>query len=303
MPDRDEPDEGDIVTRQSHVGSMELCPGRVGLAKVEGFISTPSYEMARGSLTHSVIEKFLLTYGHAVLDEWPMEMMMTDTTRRLLEEIATKDEYELSSVSSEERIDEMCNDAITAASDWFEQVWKGEGLENLPLVAIEELVIRPMGTLPDGRAIWLQGTPDAVYQDCIRDWKTSKAGWRVSRSGLTKANFSIQAPLYIWLSEAIVGTLVEEFDYYDYSFADATWTVHPTRWDKRSIESALLSAWEYGKMIAYETYPYTPARSPFGKFERGWFCSPTYCGAWNICPGKARVSDGYNLDQVKDERW
>jgi hypothetical protein len=66
-------------------------------------------------------------------------------------------------------------------------------------------------------------------------------------------------------------------------------------WGKEQIEANLANAWEYGKMIAAGAFPYTPGDAPYGKHKRGWWCSPTYCGAWNICPGKATIADGTDL--------
>ena len=306
MPDdRDGPADDDIVVRQSTIGSMRLCPARVGLSGEPGFLDAPSQAMFQGTVVHALIEEYL----SAVASDgdlgagMPLRLSMVPNVVSLMAELAHADGFRLDDVASDAQIQKVAETAVAAAQSWHEQVWLGDGLDSMAILAIEAKMVRPLGTLPDGRVIWLQGTADIVHGGGIVDWKTSSRGWKVNRDGLSQASFKVQAPLYLWLAEPILEKLASSATFYVYDVSKGQWTSHHTNWSEAQIMANLGNAWEAGKQIAAEAFPYTPAGSDYGKYGRGWWCSLKYCAAWNICPGKDSIADGVDTTARRDERW
>lgn len=305
-PLTDAPVEGDILVRQSTIGSMQLCPGRVGLSLLDGFDHTPSEPMVFGSMVHNLIESFLLLGEDD--GQWPLRLATDSAITDSLLAVAEKDGFTPAHVASDEQIATLIAGVRDAVTSWYDQVWT-PNLHQVEPAGIERTMTIPLGLLPTGQAVWLQGTPDFYSTATGYDWKTAGRGWSVSSpryadQELTKGNFSPQAPLYLALIEWTHQISPRRFVYIVYDRSKGTWSEYETVWSDAEIEASLLNAWEIGKQIAAQAFPYTPASDNFGKYERGWHCSPMYCGAWDICPGKAMLGDGYDIEQKKrNSRW
>lgn len=289
---------GDVIVRQSSIGSWQLCPGRVGHSTDEGFIATPSAAMYRGTLAHAVIAAALLS------PEGPMNSMPDRATvLALMDAIAPEQGgFHPNQVASAGQVDLLIDEIQDAYVSWYSTVYEPR-IAHETLVAVERKLFLPLGTAHHDNVVWLQGTPDAVMQAGVFDWKTGGRSWAVNKEGLSKGSFGPQAPLYLALANHNLGTALQDFTFCVYAVEDRQWQFFPTRWDEHSIEAALLNALMVGRSIGAEAFPYTPFVSEFGKVKRGWHCSPTYCGAWNICPGKRMIEDGYDTEQVATAGW
>jgi hypothetical protein len=286
----------DLYLRQSTIESMKLCPARVGQAKEEGFLGTPSEAMAFGSLVHEIIAEFML--GDTSV--YPLWASSPPHYITVLRGIAEKDGYDLDTVASPELQERMADEAIIAFRTWHGEVWEGHGLDRAEFVAIEKPMQRLLGVI-QGRPVWFHGTPDVILSDEAVDWKTAGRGWSTNKEGQSKGMVSIQAPMYLWLSELEVGTLLDRFVFWVFDRSAGSWQQHLTEWSAEAVQAALENAFEYAKMVDAGAYPYTPGTDDFGKPKRGWHCSPKYCGAWNICKGKASLTDGSDLSIMAEE--
>ena len=173
---------------------------------------------------------------------------------------------------------------------------------DLSAAGIETKITVPLGSLDDGRMVWLQGTPDLWTMGTVYDWKTTGNPWKENGGGLTRGSFGQQAPLYLHLVSTL-GATATRFVFYVYDRGSGAWASHETVWSPASIGAALANAWEYGKMIGAGAFPYTPASDNYGKYQRGWHCSARYCGAWDICEGKRILADGADMDMKIDSHW
>ena len=301
VPSYPEPRDDDIVVSQSTIGSMQLCPGRVGLSQVEGFYATPSEAMFFGSVVHHMIEKFLLLGDPGA---WPFELSTTEAIRQAMDDAAvdeshgTAGHFVIDEVATPDQVLMFIAEIRESVMAWYSQVWTA-WFHEINITAMEQKLIMPLGILPDGRAVWLRGTPDVTTGGGIYDWKTSKKAWLLNSDGLSKGSFGPQAPLYL----ALTGQRSGHFTFVVYDRATQKWETHPTVWSEEQVKASVLNAWETGKQIGAQGFPYTPFESSYGKYKRGWHCSPQYCGAWDVCPGKDSISDGVDTTVKIDRRW
>lgn len=289
LPTYDEPLDTDLLIRQSTIESMMLCPTKVGLSLHPDYDSTPSEAMFFGTVIHATIEWRLLNGPHLCLSS---PAWVTEFIRGL----ATDDGFNLDDVATATQIKTMADQAIVAYQTWEQQWWAFKGPAMKPL-AIEQRLIRPLGTLPNGRAVWVHGTPDVLHQPGMVDWKTAGRGWELGR-----ATTRIQTPTYLWLGETIRGVREGIGEYIVYDRSRQEWSVHPVPVTEDTIQAALRTLWEYSRMIDAQVFPPTP-NTPTGRPGRGWWCSVTYCNAWNLCPYKALVADDRNLVEVRISSW
>ena len=318
------PHPDDLIIRQSTIGSMQLCPARVGLSTLDGFSDRGSEALVFGSTVHNHLEKFLNGHGS---DIWPIELATRDELRESLTQVEVKDDFLVADVASMASINAMLDEVLTACRQWHATVWPE--LDSLGGGLAEQEMQVPFGTLPapnlcygcyestcdsqigdrcdnhpGDRKVWLQGTPDLVVQGHgMFDWKTSGRAWKVDDNGRTKGSFNAQAPLYLWMWKQRTGEMLRDFTFWVYDRRNAAWQDHHTIWNDEQIDAALLNAWQYVLMLDAQAFPFTPTDSPYGKFQRGWHCSAKYCGGWEICPGKAMIDDGADLSARIDATW
>lgn len=341
-PDWDEPRPGDILIRQSDINSMELCPARLGQSKLKGFNEFKSEALVFGSTVHNVIEHFLVGIDLDVMDgtEIPLDMLSATTLRSALAVVEEKDDFEIDDVATAEQQATFFDEVRAAFQLWHTQVWLEFFEPELPMV-VERRLIAPLGVLSEadlygvnclantddpgcdkcscttcldegvhlsdpafGRAVWLHGTPDLIVPgQAIHDWKTAGRGWTENPAGLTKGSFGVQAPLYLWLWEEETGEQLAEFTFWVYDRTKKVWNGYGTDWYARSILAAKRNAWMWAKQVDAQAFPFTPALYPYGKPQRGWHCSAQYCAAWDICDGKAMISDGADLMAKSPTHW
>ncbi len=145
--------------------------------------------------------------------------------------------------------------------------------------------------------VFLKGTADLVLEDRLMDWKTSGRAWKQA-----KADFSVQASLYMPLHKQTLGLEIKKFDFWVYNRQARQWNVMRTKRTIAQIDSALDTALQYGRQIEAGVYPCTPVPEASFNKGRGWYCKPKFCGAWNICKAKY-LNDDFNEKEKAVRSW
>lgn len=272
---------------------MQLCPARVGYAETDGFLPALSEALVFGTCVHGMAEYHLLNGKKAdtkpnAFDEW-MEGILNEEYQYSIEQIPDK-EWKT-----------FRRKAIEAYRLWVFQVydhWLKPELSD-EMFYVEADLITPIHELEDGRIIYLKGTPDlTLIGNRIVDFKTTNSrGWNQA-----KADYSIQASLYLWLHNQLFDEPLDTFDFHVYMRSKTDWNRYETKRTDPIMESAVHTAIQYGKQIATGVYPATMVDSDYGKLKRGWWCSAKYCGAWNICEHKF-LNDDVNELEIASTKW
>ncbi len=169
---------------------------------------------------------------------------------------------------------------------WQEDVYPQLNLSDN--IRVEEKMLAPLGVLPNGRAVWFYGTPDLVDigNAGIQDWKTTGRAWKESKA------LGLLAPqAYSWLVDTTHGVFIPDHFYWVWDRAKSEWTLHKTSRNQAHVDSYLRKAWAIAKSIDAQAFPFRPWSETFGNVTRGWWCSPKYCSAWDICEGKSLPDD------------
>ena len=279
-----EPDlESDTIVRQSTIGQLQLCGGRVGYQDQEGYLQAVSEALVFGQCAHYIINQDVET--------GEQQDSLLQSMGNWVEELLV-DEYDWS-LSQVPNVPEFFSELGTAYRLWRNTVrptLKGE------LLCAEEEMYMPLG---EGKNtdITLRGTADAVYNDTLVDWKTAGRGWKP-----VKASVSMQASLYMPLIKQNLGVSIRKFTFWVYNRRSGRWERHITQRSVNQIDAALVTAHQYGLQLEAEVYPCTPVpESSFNK-KRGWYCSPKFCGAWNICEAKF-MQDDVNENVIAERTW
>lgn len=283
-----EPDADDLVVRHSTISSMDLCPLRVGLATMPGYDPIPSPQMVFGSGTHELVAYTVKTRRVFPLDELTTGRL-TDLLYGLERQDGT-DEPEIPPHADAETVAAMADEMRIAYLSWVEQVWPL--IEDWRWAAVEERLLRCLGVMSDGRAVWLSGTPDAVSAEPRGfDWKTAGRGWKEGR-----VHAETQPTAYTWLLNQ--GDL--EWSYVVYDRSKQEWGWHDTRRTMVQAEAFARHAYVRGIQIGLGLYPATPVAKALSR--RGWWCSAKYCNAWNVCPAKD-IGDSVNVAEEREDDW
>jgi hypothetical protein len=280
----------DTVVRQSTINQIALCGYRKLLEGQEGYLDAVSEPMVYGSAVHYLIARHLELDDiphHDIqnMEEWVEEMLVDDYGWSL--------------------------DQVPNVRDFFSEVessyaqWRTVVLPTLPpLITQEEEMWMYLG---EGRTyeestdrvnkIYLKGTPDAVFEGVVIDWKTSGRAWKE-----TKAHKALQADLYMALVKQNLDVAIRDWIFWVYNRRGRVWEAIPTKRRISDINSSILRAYDYGLALGANILPATPFTDTFGELKRGWYCSAKYCGAWNICPAKY-LHDDVNENAVAIRSW
>lgn len=295
-PDHERDEDFDLILRQSTVKSMDLCPARVGYSGTPGYDATPSEAMAFGTLVHLMIEQTLKdpkpwTKGRA-LEAWVKAL--------------SAEGVDLFAIADIEVLEASALEAVSAHLAWYDWWTSRRDKLDTRTMAVEQKLWRPLGQLPNGRAVWLHGTPDVIEvdpNDRFRgvDWKTAASGWKEGR-----IHFEMQPSAYTWLAAPLIGDgedrLELDWTYAVYSRASAEWVEHHTHRGPAEVKAWLRHAWMRAKEIDAQAFPFTPVVTVYGKTQRGWWCSAKYCAAWNVCEGKY-LADGVDETEQSTPDW
>lgn len=317
IPSWDEPRDTDLLIRQSTISSWRLCPARVGLSTEPGFVDFPNEGRTFGSTVHYHIEAVLAHFMAGNDDRtFPIQYAQIEALLASADEVAEDNGFTWGGLGvTQDKLVAWLDEVRFAVRSWHENVWLPHFEKDLELV-VERTLMSPLGIIhdPDSdgyhgpcdlqcRGVWLHGTPDLYASGTLHDWKTAKRGWRTNRDDEHQGQFSPQAPLYLWLWEQETGERIRDFTFWVFNRSSGEWERYDTHWTDDQIEASRHDAWQVARSIDAQAFPFTPAASTFGKYERGWWCSPDYCGAWNICPGKGMMSDGSDLDRRIPTSW
>lgn len=276
-------EETDTLVRQSIVGQMLLCPKRVELDGQDGHLAMVSEPLAFGTCMHYLAEKDLEA-GEPRLD------LLTNMNEWIEEILIEQYEWSLDKVPNPRNFFEELAGAY--------RLWRTQVQPNLKgeMLGIEAEMQAYLGE-GNSSAIHLQGTADVVFPTRLVDFKTSGRAWKQE-----KADVSIQASLYMALCKQVFDRKIQKFTFWCYDRSKREWTALETQRTVKQINSALLSAYEYGLQIEAGIFPATPVpESSFVK-KRGWYCSPRFCGSWNLCPSKY-LNDSVDESVVAIRSW
>lgn len=297
IPDIDPFDDSVFVTRQSDI--KRKCPAEILYRDHEGYNFVPSEPITIGTTAHAGIEEMLMAetdneLEHA-LEKWSVlpyvEQQVLDTMRN------DGVDDPMSVIGSKWQLRSTAEEVSLAVREWHRTLYPWFKQQNV--IAIEQRMRRLLGTSPNtGRPIGVEGTPDLVVWRAIDDWKTSKKDWDPSR-----ATGEIQSPLYTWLASDMLEGVDIPFNYRVWDRGKAKWATHTVHVDEMQVEAAKRIAWQFALAHEAGALVAQPADSTFGKVKRGWWCSPKYCPAWEVCEYKGLVLDGVDLDTSIPVTW
>lgn len=277
----DPPDDA-LWVRNSDASSWDLCPARHGYLRSGAARQVPSEAMSFGTMMHTFAEMRLMGWDGIVtvqqLEEW-------------WEEAVAKDGFSLSELAERDRIDASLQEAVQACMLWDAQVRPLLGYSEK--VEFEPRLEAPLGVLPNGREVWVHGTPDVLDVDRIDDWKTASRGWKES-----KAHATGQLSMYIYLAERTRGYVIESGTYHVWDRSKYEWVPHVTSRTPAEVDAYLRHIWQMARAIDAEAYTFNPWQSNFGDYKRGWWCSSKYCAAWDVCEGKHAHDDVWEEQEI-----
>jgi hypothetical protein len=291
-PVLDDPQVAHRLLRCSSVSSADLCPGRVVQATAEDFDHRTAEPMFFGTVAHHLNERFML--GKPT----PLSRIAVWTAA---EECAQDDGFDsfLSLLPAGDQrqawVDELLNAHMLWRQAWG--AWCGQWATVTTAVVEQPLVtpiVRSLFT-----QWWLGGTPDLVVNCTTKtgepvvyglDWKTANRGWAAG-----KAQASPQHKLYSHLLLTNGLPAPTAWSYLVYNRQSKRWDEHPVISTAAAVAAVLNACDGLTFMVTDEVPWYTP-RGNDGK--RGWHCTPEYCGAWELCPGRFLGDDKDTLHRV-----
>ena len=271
------PPDDALWIRQSTVSSWELCPARVTQSTHRGFNGLPSEPMSFGTLVHEMLAKEMV--------DGPQPWTAADVEDFWDSLVVAEYGVTLPELTDDEQVKSSAVEAIGAVQTWRIQVQPT--LPNSdPLV--EARLEAPLGILDSGRQVWLHGTGDVLYPGVPvgYDWKTSGRDWMDGKA-MALGQPSAYTYLALWNHDAFIA----DWRYWVFDRRSQMWRLHETSRTRQQVAAWLRHAFGIAKSIDAGATAYNPTGSSYGKIRRGWWCSPKYCGAWDICPGKYIADD------------
>ncbi len=282
MPEYDE--SQDTLIRQSTIGQMQLCPGRVKWVDHPEHLDMLSEPLVFGTCVHEIIanhllegklqEKMLLS-----MDVWIEQLLVDDYDWTLKKVPLVRDFF---------------SEIAVAYRSWVTHV--EPTLDSKQIIAVEQRQLMYLGEGNSGN-IFLHGTADLVFSNLLMDWKTSRRAWKQQ-----KADFSIQASLYMPLHKQTLEVSIQEFWFWVFNRGAGVWSLLKTTRTTDQIDAALATALEYGRQIEAKAFPCTPVPEASFNKQRGWYCKPKFCSAWNVCDSKF-MNDGINEKEIAVRSW
>jgi len=274
----------DTLVCQSTIGQLQLCEMRWGYRTHPKYLEAISEPMAFGTCAHYLCEQDLRT-GEERLD---LLSNMGEWVEKILVE-----QYDWS-VSQISNPTEFFSELSVAYRTWLTQI--KPKLPSTP-VGIETKMQMHLGEGNYGE-IHLQGTPDVIYEQYIRDFKTAGRGWKAD-----KADVSIQASLYPALvKENFSGLKIQDFIFDVYDRSKSEWTSFPVKRRVKDINSALKHAFATGLKLEAGLFTAQPVPEASFVKKRGWYCKPKFCGAWNVCEFKY-LADDVDENEIAIRKW
>lgn len=278
----DGPPADAVLVRQSTSKSMALCPAKQGYLLSGEAKQVPSEAMSFGTMIHTFAEERLR--GNTA-------MVTFDMLEQWWVEAVEKDGFDLYDLVAPERLRESLQEAIEACAAWDKDVYPrlGYGVDDYKSgeLQLELRMEFPLGVLPNGREVWMHGTPDVTFIPdnptvrTIDDWKTARRGWDISEADMTQ-----QLDVYSWLAERTEDAQVLQGTYWVWNRDKRYWEPLSTSRTDAQVEATMRHMWQVARQIDGEAFPFKRTDVSWGKHKRGWWCSPKYCAAWDVCEGK-----------------
>jgi hypothetical protein len=98
------------------------------------------------------------------------------------------------------------------------------------------------------------------------------------------------------------GLSIRDWIFWIYDRKKKEWTAIPTKRKVQEINTALTRLLDYGEAVETAILQATPTTDTFGEVRRGWYCSPKFCGAWNVCPMKY-INDSVDEKVIATRSW
>ena len=274
----------DTLIRQSSIGQMQLCPGRVGFMEHPKYLAMISEPLAFGTCVHHLIERHMVTGEQQdklllSMNEWVEEILVDDY------------EWDLARVPN---VRDFFAEITVGYRSWVQNVLPTLNLAEV--LAVEQEFRMFLGKGNTGN-IFLKGTADLVTTTKLMDWKTSGRAWKQA-----KADFSFQASIYMPLHRQALDVSLQDFWFWVFNRQGGSWDLLKTKRSVAQINAALATAIQYGKQIEAEAFPCTPVPEASFNKQRGWYCKPKWCSAWNACDAKF-MNDGINEREEAERSW
>lgn len=271
-----------IIVRQSTVGSFGLCPARVGYAWAGLVPPAISEPLVFGTTVHDLIEQHLLN-GRADIKSSSFDELLDSILRDKYEqnegiEFIPKKDYK-----------RFKDEAINAYQLWVFQVYehsvRAELKGNKRFYAEQDLYKNLGISRFNGVPILGRGTPDLVTTHSFWDWKTTNGAFKWNQQ---KADTEFQATYYLALhnDQGYRDWYLDTFKFAVFDRKKSDWNVLSTTRTQEQMDAAFTLAMAYGEQIDSGVFPATPFVENYGKMQQGWYCSPKYCGAWDVCEFK-----------------
>lgn len=294
-----EPGDHDLVISPSSLNSWFLCNYRILYKDEDWFDNRSNEPPAWGTGMHRLIADHIRGVDPPKTAGVTME--------RWIDECLNHDIHPENIVDYADRavLLRLAGEMLTGFELWVKDYWEPHG-SRMETLILEERVTRPLGTLPNGRRVWVSGQADFVGKigegsALGVDWKTAGRGWKRG-----KAESNVQHTVYAWLAEKLIEERVVSSTYVVYNRQKSEWT-----WKDKIIlltpamrDATLRSMWDMAVSIDAGTGVASPmTRGGFGD-GRGWHCKPQYCGAWNGCEFKHMIDDDTaQLERPEEMRW
>lgn len=288
-------DDGESVfIRPSTVDSAMLCGGRVGLRGNDGYRYLPNEGLMFGSAVHWWIEFVLEHEREPTIDEVLDvidELYLKDYPRPMPGGVAL---FEVPSQFLGSRsLLAFAAEVLEAGESWLSTVYSkllvGHDADEF---VIEERLTADVGIVDLGNGeqfrIYLRGTPDLIIPSIgeMIDWKTAGKAWDPKR--LEK---QFQVVVYPWMASEHLAVEIEKFTYWIYDRSGKWWVpMSAPVGTKAERKAARHQTLRVAHSLLSDSWTYRPQGQ--GRQTRGWHCSPKYCDAWAVCPGKHLVRDG-----------
>ncbi len=245
-----------------------------------------------GTVVHEMCD-YHVNHGTA------LDLIEHDAFDQMVEEILTeKYDWSLSKIPSA-KYREFRKSAIDAYRLWVFQVYEHYLVPNLKgnrrFYTEEDLYLQ----LDDG--IWARGTPDLGTLGGMWDYKTTSGAFKWNQQ---KVDTEFQATYYLALHNYTFGSdwWLDSFNFVVYDRKKHDWNVLPTTRTQEQMDASLRIAVEYGRQMKADVYPATPFVEDYGKVKQGWYCSPRWCTAWNVCEYKQIGTSDPNEEAIVEWR-
>lgn len=254
-----------VKIRPSELDTWLRCPEQLRTKRF-GEVDDPGSDATlTGTATHASIEDTLLG---ATPDEAIMRGLGV-----------LRDEWDSVNHINTQRLSTAEGHMMNCYTTWYEQVYPTLGYPS----AIEEKFKLPIHETNDYEVV-LTGTPDAVFDDEVVDWKTAKDFQMYSlihpAKGIEKKKWAVQPTAYTYAMTQLRAEAVHDFTFV---------ALHRTQPLTMSLPVTRGPAdWafmlEQAKQLAHQIFLHD-YEQPWQRNNQSHLCSEKWCANWSNCVG------------------